>query len=902
MLRCMASGLVAALFALTPAAAHELVGANLNGIADFSRNQEYVDLMRQARAFGSFSDPFNTVIPVGADGWPSGDFGVTLLGGGQANVAGIGGTYKVIFSGRATVTSAAAGTVANQTYDPATNLSRADVVFPADGEALALRFAVVPGAATNAVKNLRVIRPGFDADNPPTYTTAWLAHVSRFRVLRFMDWLVTNHEANAIVTWEDRPTLQKKRSEAGGARWEAIVELANTVSRDIWINIPVRANDDYVRNLATLLRDTLNPQINVYIEYSNELWNGAFDQFAIQRDLAVAEASNPGSPLRFDGSTDTSRWAFRRVGKRSKEISDIFRSVWGAAAINTRIRMVLAGQMANPFIVTEGLELVDTGMNTRPATVFYAISGAPYLFPSATNDAQADEAPGFGVEQIIAGLQAAASSAPGTYQYETHAALGAWYGLKVLAYEGGFDTFGSQNIAAKRQANLDPRIRAICRTLLDGWHAAGFDPFLWFNAGADNYAIPFGQWPLLEDIRAPAKPKNQCMDDVLAAARPGLTMGNSIAAAIPAGAYIGSTASASPLTNASAPFGFPGYVEYLLRADATGSYRLTFSAQGSSVPKIDVRLNGAVIDASFALPEGSAFADSQSLTVTLRQGINALRIHRPAAAGSWTIQSFTVRAGGVAQPAANHTSLWFNPAESGWGLNLNHQGNLLFATLFTYAADGRDLWLVASGLEAQADGSFTGPLFRTSGPAFNASPWTAVTVAPVGSMTLRFPTASTGTLQYTFNGTNVSKAIERQVFSAPVPTCIAQAGSRVAESNFQDLWFNPAESGWGLNLTHQGSLVFATLFTYAADGRDLWLVASGLERQPDGRYTGPLFRTHGPAFNAQPWTGVTVETVGSMSLAFSDGQTGSLAYTFNGVSVTKPITRQVFAATVPVCR
>jgi hypothetical protein len=333
-----------AFLAPAPAAAHELIGANLNTLADFSRNQEYVDLVRQSREFGSFADPFNTVIAVGPDGWPTGDFGITLLGGGQGNVQGIGGTYKVIFNGRATVTSAAFGSVANATYDAATNTSRLDVVFPADGDTLALRFAVMPGAATNAVKNLRVIRPGFEPANAPTYTPAWQAHVSRFRILRFMDWLSTNDKANAIVTWADRPTLEKKRTEANGARWEAIVELANTVNRDIWINVPVRANDEYVRNLATLLRDSLNPGLNVYVEYSNELWNGAFPQFAIQRDLAIAEAQgNPGSPLRYDGTTDTSTWAFRRVGKRLKEISDIFASVWGAAAINTRVRPVLAG-------------------------------------------------------------------------------------------------------------------------------------------------------------------------------------------------------------------------------------------------------------------------------------------------------------------------------------------------------------------------------------------------------------------------------------------------------------------------------------------------------------------------------------------------------------------------------
>jgi len=74
-----------AFLAPAPAAAHELIGANLNTIADFSRNQEYVDLVRQSREFGSFADPFNTVIAVGPDGWPTGDFGITLLGGGQAN-------------------------------------------------------------------------------------------------------------------------------------------------------------------------------------------------------------------------------------------------------------------------------------------------------------------------------------------------------------------------------------------------------------------------------------------------------------------------------------------------------------------------------------------------------------------------------------------------------------------------------------------------------------------------------------------------------------------------------------------------------------------------------------------------------------------------------------------------
>ena len=890
--------LAAALLAAPPASAHELLGANLNLIADFTRNHEFVDVMRQSREFGSLADPFNTVIAVGPDGWPTGDFGVTLMAA-QAGVQGLAGTYRVVFNGRATVTSAASGTVGPASYDAARNETRLDFSFPADGDTMALRFAVEPGAATNAVKNLRVIRPGFDPDDHPTFTPTWLAHVSRFRILRFMDWLSTNHRANAIVTWADRPTLERKRTDAEGARWETVVELANAAGRDIWINIPVRANDDYVRNLATLLRESLAPGIRVYVEYSNELWNGAFDQFHIQRDLAIAEAASPSSPLRYDGSTDTSVWAFRRVAKRSKEIGDTFASVWGAAAINDRIRLVLPGQMANSFIVEQGLEVVEHGLNTRPSRAFYAISGAPYVFPSAANDPDADEAPGATAAQILAGIAAGAANAPATYEYAQHAGLGAWYGLRVLGYEGGFDTFGSQNIAAKREANLDPAIRTHCRTLLDAWHAAGFDHLLWFNAGAASYDTPFGAWPLLEDLREPARPKNQCMDDVLAASSPVVTLGHAIGAAIPGGGYQGSTAPNSPLTNAAAPFGFPGYAQYLLRAPQAGTYELTFRAQGSSSPAVGVALNGATLATAFALPSAGSFADSAPLTITLRQGLNALRLSRPASAGEWSIESIGVRTATAAP--ANYTALWWNPAESGWGINFNHQGNILFGTLFTYAADGRDLWLVAPDLRLQGDGSFTGTLFRTQGPPFNANPWVAISAATAGTMTVRFPTPDTGTLQYTFDATPVTKSIERQIF-ASAPTCVAQATSRTAETNYQDLWWNPAESGWGINLTHQGNIIFATLFTYAPDGRDMWLVGPDLRRQSDGRFTGELYRTTGPPFDTQPWRAIGANAVGAMTLTFANGENGTLAYTFNGATVSKSITRQVFAAAVPVCR
>jgi hypothetical protein len=265
----------------------------------------------------------------------------------------------------------------------------------------------------------------------------------------------------------------------------------------------------------------------------------------------------------------------------------------------------------------------------------------------------------------------------------------------------------------------------------------------------------------------------------------------------------------------------------------------------------------------------------------------------------------TVPGASVCPMLSSQTALFWNPAESGWGLNLNHQGNTLFGTLFTYEASRAPLWLVMSAGAMQSDGlTFTGDLYRTTGPAFNANPFTpigAANVSKVGTMTVSFVDVNSGTLKYTVNGVEVTKVIERQVFGTRAAACFPTTDSRASATNYQDLWWNPAESGWGLNVTHQDATLFATLFTYDATGKTLWLVMSAGNRQADGSYAGDLFQTAGPAFNASPFTGVTATAVGTMRLAFSDGNNGTLTYTYNGTTVTKAITRQLFSSPVPAC-
>jgi hypothetical protein len=257
----------------------------------------------------------------------------------------------------------------------------------------------------------------------------------------------------------------------------------------------------------------------------------------------------------------------------------------------------------------------------------------------------------------------------------------------------------------------------------------------------------------------------------------------------------------------------------------------------------------------------------------------------------------------AAAPAINATDLWWGGlSESGWGINLNHQGNIIFATLFTYAQDGRPLWLVASNLALQGDGSYSGSLFQLTGTYYANPVWSAPSsLNTVGVMTIRFSGNNAATLTYTVNGVGVVKQIQRQVFSTQ-PTCTFTSGSRAASTNYQDLWWNPNESGWGMNITHQGNILFTTLFVYGSTGRDAWFVASALNLQPDGSYLGDLLQTNGPPFFTVPWTPIGFASVGTMRVRFLNGESALLTYNVGANSVSKSIQRQVFSSPQTVCR
>ncbi len=247
----------------------------------------------------------------------------------------------------------------------------------------------------------------------------------------------------------------------------------------------------------------------------------------------------------------------------------------------------------------------------------------------------------------------------------------------------------------------------------------------------------------------------------------------------------------------------------------------------------------------------------------------------------------------------NFQALWYAaPAESepGWGVNIAHQGDTLFATWFTYDADG-PMWLVMSNGAKVSGNLYRGSLYRTTGPVFSAAPFVSanVRVTEVGTATFDFASEGAGTFSYTVNGVSGSKPITRQVFSSPMPQC--SAGSAPSATNFQDLWFAAAEAGWGVNITHQGDILFGTWFTYGADGRGRWLVMPSLNRQgTTSRYSGEIYRTTGAPFNAYDRARLLVISAGSASFDFTGASTATFTYTLDGVTQSKAITRQVFSA------
>ena len=137
--------------------------------------------------------------------------------------------------------------------------------------------------------------------------------------------------------------------------------------------------------------------------------------------------------------------------------------------------------------------------------------------------------------------------------------------------------------------------------------------------------------------------------------------------------------------------------------------------------------------------------------------------------------------------STDYSGLWYNASESGWGMNVIQQEQILFITLFIYGANSQPTWFVASGASftsanSAGDRTYTGPLYATTGTPFSTTPFNpgSVTVAQVGTITFVGGADGTATVSYTANSSTVNKAVVRQTWAQPnftLNTATAYAGA-----------------------------------------------------------------------------------------------------------------------------
>src|SRR4051812_9032096 len=75
--------------------------------------------------------------------------------------------------------------------------------------------------------------------------------------------------------------------------------------------------------------------------------------------------------------------------------------------------------------------------------------------------------------------------------------------------------------------------------------------------------------------------------------------------------------------------------------------------------------------------------------------------------------------------------------------------------------------------------------------------------------------------------------------------CLAADSATPFTTDATDLWWNSAESGWGMQIVQSGDAAFATVYVYDAAGQPTFFVATLAEATP-GRWSGDLYRGTGP--------------------------------------------------------
>ena len=461
------------------------VGTNLSELAEYASSWPFANAFKHAR--GWISTDGNTwddgrAVSVDERGWVKG-----LVPGQKARalvVWGDGlefpkGAWKVRWHGTGTIDFWPQGGVSTSKGEGSATLN-------ADPKKGGIAVTITSTDALDPIRDIEVIVPGADPA-ASIFNPAFLARLKGYGALRFMDWMKTNH--STIATPAERPLLDDSRWLDKGIPVEVAFELCNVTGADCWINIGHTWSDELIATVARVAKAKLDPKRRLYVESSNEVWNGIFPQSAFAKQRAIAAEISKDS---FEGQM---RWHARRT----VAIGAIFDDVFGAD--NARVVRVLGAWAANSW--STGIMLDEV---KQQGAVVDAVAIAPYFGNSLGEPEQRGMVQGLGLEGLMQKVDAAVDESLGWVkeQKKVTDASSTW----LISYEGGQHLMGVGPSAEDTiinglfdEANRSARMKPIYARYLKGWKDSGAGLFMHFN----DVMRPtkYGRWGSLETMSQP---------------------------------------------------------------------------------------------------------------------------------------------------------------------------------------------------------------------------------------------------------------------------------------------------------------------------------------------------------------------------------------------------------------
>ncbi len=454
----------------SPAASADRVadfGINLDGPVDYGTEFPFVDLMKTSREWISQREGvWDSKEPIDVDEFGNvksllpGQWAVTLMATETGKIVPPG-RYRFFYEGEGEVTWDGLGRFV-ENAGPGR-----DIIEVTQGDATYIKMTIKSVNPENPLRNLHFVRPGHEETfKQEPFGPEFLALWTKAGTFRFMDWMRTNN-ATENKTWADRTRPEDVRyNRKSGVPIEVMVELCNQTGANGWFCIPHLADDDYIRKIATMIREKLDPSLVATFEFSNEVWNGMFSQsqWADKQGMAQGLGTKPWE----------AGWA--HYSKDCRRMADIVDEVY--AADPQRRRRVVSSQAANTHIIKQILKDNDLAKHCD------AIGIAPYVtlnVPVEGKDGSpgAAEVAGWSMDRLFEHLRDVCLP-ESTGRMDKHAEVARANGLDLVAYEGGqhLSALGEamnnkELVEILINANRDPRMGDIYTDYINHWTEAG---------------------------------------------------------------------------------------------------------------------------------------------------------------------------------------------------------------------------------------------------------------------------------------------------------------------------------------------------------------------------------------------------------------------------------------------